>query len=143
MHLLKDSLCLQQSPLSSLYLNRLFFFQRCSKIKQKQVKSSYMTDSDGISISEFEVAEDMESFSELIYNAQNTNSVHGGSTKCRGVTSDEKKNQKLRSFNSLDLSHSSTERALLASFNEALQHLASFHTSLGESSWAESPEDNF
>ena len=85
----------------------------------------------------------MESFPGSIYDAQNTNSVRGGSTKCRGVTSDEKKDQELRSSNGLDLSHGSTERALLASSNGALQRLASFRTSLGESSWAESPGDDF
>ena len=107
------------------------------------MESSYTTDSDGIPISKFEVAEDVESFLRLIYNAQNTNSVCSRLTKCREVTSDEKKDQELRFFNSLDLSHSSTERPLLASFNGALQCLASFHTSLGESSWAELPGDDF
>lgn len=107
------------------------------------MKSFYTTDSDEISISEFEVAEDMKSFSESIYDAQNINSVCDRLTKCKEITSDEKKNQKLKSFNSLNLSHSSTERSLLAFFNETLQCFAFFHISLEENSWAESSEDDF
>lgn len=74
---------------------------------------------------------------------KHTNSVHGRLTKRREVTLDEKKDQELRSSNGLDLSLGSTERPLLASCNGALQHLASFRTSLGKSFWAELPGDDF
>lgn len=58
-----------------------------------------------------------------------TNSVRGGSTKRRDVTSDEAKDQGVRSPNGLDMGHSNTEGprnpvAVLASSNGALQRLA-------------------
>jgi len=57
------------------------------------------------------------------------NGVHGGSTKRKDITSNEAKDQELRSPNSLDPSHSNTEgprnpAAVLASSNGALQRLA-------------------
>jgi len=58
-----------------------------------------------------------------------TYDVRGGSTKRKDITSNEAKNQELRSLNSLDLSHSNIEdsrnsAAVLAFFNETLQRHA-------------------
>ena len=57
------------------------------------------------------------------------NGVRGGSTKRRDITSDENRDQELRSANSVDLSYRSTEgprnsATVLASSNGALQRLA-------------------
>lgn len=56
-----------------------------------------------------------------------TNGVRGGSTKRKGISSDEARDQ--RSPNSLNLSHNNTDdprnpAALIASSNSALQRLA-------------------
>ena len=58
-----------------------------------------------------------------------TNGVRGGSSKHRDTTSDQKKDQELGSFNSLDLRRGNTEglqtpAAVLASSNGAPQRLA-------------------
>jgi hypothetical protein len=58
-----------------------------------------------------------------------TNGVRGGSSKRKDVTSDQKKDQELGSFNSLDPRRDNTEgpqtsAAVLASSNGALQRLA-------------------
>lgn len=60
---------------------------------------------------------------------KHTNGVRSGSSKRRDVTSDQKKDQELRSLNSLDFSHGNTEgpetpAVVLASSNGALQRLA-------------------
>ena len=67
-----------------------------------------------------------------------TNSARGGSIRRRDIVSDEARDEELRSYNSLDLSHSNIEgprnpAAVLASSSGALQRLAHIAQYFGSS----------
>ena len=135
-HRLKSSLRVQQcSPCLSTREDSFFFGGSLGQAEVSQ-KSLDTTDADELPFSNLTELTKQRTSQDQKTMPKHTNSVRGGSTKRKDMTTDANRDQGLRSPNSVGLSHSSTEgprNPAIASANGTLQRLAGIARYFGSS----------